>query len=437
MPLAGAEVALDVPASWEIVASLSPADAPSVADPRAALREALAAPMGRPPLARGSLVGKRVVLAVDDFSRPTPVHLFFDALLEHLLDAGAAPEDLLLLPASGVHRSMTRDEVERKVGRESLAGLRLASHDCQDPRGLVDLGQTSRGTPVLLSRHLVEADLVVCVGSIEPHLLLGFGGGLKMIVPGLAGAETIGRNHMQGVAPDRYNYVGVRESPMRLDLEEAARKLDADLLLVNAILDRELRICRFACGDPVAAHRAGVDLVESVAGRSVAEPVDVAVVASNPLGSDLRQGMKCIGNVAPAVREGGLVMALLECRDGVGDVTLPRAGLPHGMTRAALRLAGKDRILWLVDRVRGGVGIEERFLAHFSMQVARTRELLVYSPNLPPSIGRRLGVARQLSSAEALVGAGARYAPRHARVLVFPYGGATYPVMAGGVSSGR
>jgi hypothetical protein len=92
---------------------------------------------------------------------------------------------------------------------------------------------------------------------------------------------------------------------------------------------------------------------------------------------------------------------------------------------------GKDRVLWLVDTIKKGVGIEERFLAHFSMQVARTRELLVYSPNLPPNTGRRLAVFRQLDTIDAAIEAAARHAPRHARVHVFPFGGATYPVVRG------
>lgn len=427
VPFAGRELSLRLPSGWQVLSEVRPVAMAPLDDPKAALREALSAPIGRAPL--GSLEGKRVVVAVDDGSRPTPAHLYFDVVLDWLLAAGARREDLLLLPALGVHRPMTRAELEAKVGAGSLEGLEVASHDCKDPKALVSLGRTSRGTPVLLNRHLVEADLVVCVGAIEPHLLLGFGGGLKMLIPGLAGAETIAKNHMQGVSPERFNYVGERDSAMRLDLEEGAQKLRADLFVVNVVMNEALEPCRFVCGDPVAAHRAGVETVEAIAGRPVPAQADVAIVVSNPMNADLRQGMKCLGNVAPAVREGGVVVALLECRNGVGDVAVPERNLPHPVLRGLLRLAGKDRVLGLVDLMKRGAGIEERFLAHFSLQVARSLELLVHSPNLPLSLDRRLGVARLLESPEALVAAAAKAAPRRARVIVFPSGGATYPIL--------
>jgi nickel-dependent lactate racemase len=103
-----------------------------------------------------------------------------------------------------------------------MSRFRWRCHNAHDLHQLVQLGQTSRGTPVLLNRLLLEADLIVCLGALEPHLLLGFGGGLKMIIPGCAGAETVGRNHLQGVDAEHFDYVGVpgQESPMRLDLEE-------------------------------------------------------------------------------------------------------------------------------------------------------------------------------------------------------------------------
>jgi hypothetical protein len=385
-----------------------------------------------PAFGPGSLVGKKIAIAVDDVSRPTPVRRFFAGVVAHLEACGARREDLRVLLALGVHRPMTEREVEEKLGAGQFDGIPWFNHDARDPRRLARLGVTSRGTRVSLNRQLTEVDLVVCLGAIEPHLLLGFGGGLKMLVPGLAGQETIAQNHMQGVSPDHFNYVGEVESPMRLDLEEAAGLLGKPIFVVNVVLNERLEPCRFVCGAPVAAHREGARAVREIARCEVRERADVVIVASNPMNADLRQGMKSVGHVQASVKEGGLIVALLDCRFGVGDLKLPARTLPHEALRVLLRVLGKRRVLGFVDRAQKGAGVEERFLAHFSLQSARRNDILVWSPHLPPDIGKRLGVVAQYASPEALLAAARRRAPRDATVHVFPYGGGTYASLVSG-----
>jgi len=421
LPFEGREVELELPGGWELLGELRPNPMPGLGDPASALKEALAAPIGCEPLRPEDVKGRKIVLAVDDVTRPTPLHRFFGVVLEHLLGLGARREDMLVLPALGIHVKMTQEEMERKLGR--------VNHDCRAMEELVDLGRTSRGTEVVLNRHLREADLILCIGAVEPHALLGFGGGLKMILPGLAHERTIGQNHMQGVSPERYNYIGSVESPMRLDIEEAAGMLGRRIFIVNAVMNEKLEICRFVCGDPVKAQREGAATARSISGRSIEAPADVVILASNPLNADLRQGMKCIANLEPAVRPGGLILALLECARGIGDVAVPPKSLPHGMLRFILKTLGRKKILWFVDKVKKGAGVEERFLAHFSLQVVRQKRILILSSKLPPDTGKRIGLFRQFSDPGEMLKAAWSVAPDGARVLVFPYGGVTYPIL--------
>jgi len=425
----GRELSLEIPGGWEVMAEVRPRPAAGLQDLGAALRDALARPIGCAPLSGGDLSGKKIVLAVDDITRPTPLHRYFGDLVAWLIEGGAQKEHMLILNALGIHRPMTQAEVEGKLGKDAIAGVRWKNHDCKDMAGLTVLGKTSRGTDVILNRGLSEADLIICVGAIEPHPLLGFGGGCKMILPGLAHETTIAENHMQGVSPGMYNYIGVHESPMRLDIEEAAAMLGKRIFIVNAVMNDRLEACRFVCGDAVAAHREGVKAVEEMNGSRVGGKADVAITFSNPMNADLRQGMKSIANVEPCVKDGGTVVALLDCANGVGDVAVPPKSLPHGVLRALLKLLGRDRLLWFVDRVKKGAGVEERFLAHFSLQVARKIEIFIHSPNLPPDLGRRMGVFRQFGDPAAMIAAAAARAPKNARVLVFPHGGVTYPIV--------
>jgi nickel-dependent lactate racemase len=427
VPFEGKDVEVELPRRWSVVDRVQPSTQAGLEDLRAALIEALEHPFGCGAL-RG-LDGKKILIAVDDISRPTPTHRYFGALVEYLVDRGARRDDMLIVTALGIHRPMTQEELEGKLGREAIEGLSWVNHDARDSKKLVALGRTSRGTEVSLNEHLPGADLIVCVGAIEPHLLLGFGGGLKMIVPGLAAEQTIAQNHMQGVTADRFNYVGADISDMRLDLEEAAQKVGKPYFIVNAIMNERLEVCRFVCGDPIAAHREGIATVRGINARPIPRHADVAIVASSPMNADLRQGMKSIGNIEQSVRENGLVLAFLDCNNGIGDLTVPPKALPMRVMRVILRLLGRHRVLWFIDKVKRNAGVEERFLAHFSMQVVRKNEIYVYSKKLPPDTGKKLGIFRQFDDVDEMMAAAQRYAPRRAQVLVYPHGGVTYPIL--------
>ncbi len=421
------DITLELPESWELLGVLKPEEARGLENLREELFNAMKSPVGREPLTPEYLKNKKILIAVDDISRPTPVHLYFSEILSYLYRLGVKKSDISIIFALGIHREMRDDEIRNKLGIDNPAGIRILNHKAHIKDELVFLGKTSRGTEVALNRHIMESDLIICVGAIEPHLLLGFGGGLKMIIPGLAADFTIAQNHMQGVSAEKYNYIGEYESPMRLDLEEGAMMSKKDFFIINAIMNSKLEICRFMCGDPVKAHREGIKFAEKISCKQIREKADVIIVSSAPMNADLRQGMKCIGNCEQALKDNGLIIGFLECRNGIGDISVPKKSIPNYLLRKILRLIGSKRVMGFIDRVKKGAGIEERFLAHFSMQVVRKNQIFVYSENLPPDTGKRLGLFRQFNSVEDMIKAAGRYAPRNARVYIFPYGGATYP----------
>ncbi len=232
LPFEGRDTILRLPKDWTVISELSPNHAPKLEKISKALVDGLEGPIGCAPLGRGRLAGKKIVLVVDDISRPTPTHLFFRDLLNYLLQHGAAKDDMLIVTALGVHRDMTEDELGRKLGRENIKGIRWINHNWRDKDQQTELGITKRGTVVRLNSCLKDADLILCIGMIEPHPLLGFGGGLKMILPGLAHDETIRENHMQGVSAEKFNYIGSCESPMRLDLEEGVLMLNKEIFIM-------------------------------------------------------------------------------------------------------------------------------------------------------------------------------------------------------------
>ncbi len=428
LPWGKSELTLPLPDSWRVLGELVPTKS-EPAGP-GACREALMNPIHSERLASRKLQDKKIVLVVDDHSRPTPVASFLNEVLEELAAGGARKENIKVLIATGVHRPIRDEELEKKLGKDNMNRLSCFCHNAYDEDCLVTLGTTSRGTEVVLNKLLVGADLIICIGSIEPHLLLGFGGGLKTIIPGCAGAKTIGKNHLQGVDPDRFDAVGLKgdTSPMRLDLEEGAQMLRKEFFIINVAMSELAEPTKFFCGHPIKAHRMGEAFVERAASLEVPEPADVVLTNSYPMEFDLRQSVKCLGNTLYACKEGGVMMGCVKSEFGLGEMPLPKKTLPYSVMRTLLKLIGKKGVLPFVKKVKEGQPVEEIFIGHFGLQMLRRNHLAIYSDSslLPQDVGRKIGLARSFDTINEFVSWSRSRAPKRATVWVFPYGGSTY-----------
>lgn len=428
LPWGNTELCVPLPASWRVLGELVPKKS-TPAGP-GACRKALLNPIDSERLGVRNLQGKKILLVIDDHSRPTPVDSFLHEVLDELAEGGASQENIRALIATGVHRAIRPDELEKKLGKDNMTRLLCHCHDAYDKSGLATLGTTSRGTKVVLNRLLLESDLIVCIGSIEPHLLLGFGGGLKTIIPGCAGAETIGKNHLQGVDPDHFDAVGVKgdTSPMRLDLEEGAQMLGKEFFIINVAMNEMAQPTRFFCGHPIRAHRMGEIFVEQTACLEVPAPSDVVLTNSYPMEFDLRQSVKCLGNTLYACKPNGVMMACVKSEFGLGEMPLPRKTLPYSVMRTLLKIIGKKRVLPFVKKVKEGQPVEEIFIGHFGLQMLRRNHLALFSDSshLPEDIGGKMGLAKSFKRVDDLVEWTRSHAPSKATVWVFPYGGSTY-----------
>jgi nickel-dependent lactate racemase len=432
LPWGNGSLDVALPRRWTVLGELLPKRVPEPKNVIEACTDALAHPVGARPLSERDLSSSRVVVVTDDHSRPTPVAAFLPAVLDQLARAGARDDDIDILLANGVHRESRIDEVEKKLGPDVAARFRWRCHSIHRPEEISSVGTTSRGTPVHLNTLLCQADLIVCLGAIEPHLLAGFGGGLKLIVPGCAGAETIGHNHMQGVDPDNFDFVGadLDTLPMRLDLEEAARMLGKELFIVNVAMNERAKPTRFFCGDPIRAHRGGVDFVNDLVRLEVPQQSDVVLTNSFPMDGDLRQSAKCLGNSLYASKQDGVMLACAYCEHGLGEMPIPKKTLPYILLRLLVNVIGKQRVLPLVERIKAGEPIEEIFIGHFGLQMLRRNHLGLFSEILPADIGQKVGLARTFNDVQEMIRWSTRWAPQDATVWVFPFGGATYAALA-------
>jgi nickel-dependent lactate racemase len=427
---------LELPDSWNVLFP-QPAGAPPPvsSDELELVCAALAAPSGSTPLRARELAGRSILIIVDDNTRPTPVHRFMHLVLDELERGGADLGRALVMPALGIHTPMTEAEMAAKLGPKNLARpLRWRNHDATDRAAHQAFGTTSRGMPVELNRAVGEADLIVLLGLIEPHLWAGFGGGLKNLFPGLGSAEAIGRHHaIIAEPPYAFNRVGMapEANSFRLDLEEMAAITGKPIFCLNVVLNGAGAILAAFAGDPIEAHRRGVAFTEELAGRRLERPVDGIIVNSHPMDINFKQSMKGVGNSLPAVKPGGVVMGFLRARRGLDDIPLPEDARPLWLVKGILRLLGKARIMSFLERTTSGLNVEDKFLRYYSMQLIRGYELYFHVPTLDATAAQHLGFFRHFPEPQGVIDAGRKRLGGRATVAVFPEAGATFPLLPG------
>jgi nickel-dependent lactate racemase len=286
------------------------------ADPAGEARRALGEPIG----GFAWRTASSVAIAVNDKTRPVPHGHLLPPLLEQLAAAGVDDDAITFYVAVGAHAPMDPSEFPEILPPEVLGRYRVVSHDARSG-DLTTLGETSRGTPVTANRGYVESDLKIVVGTIEPHQFAGFSGGVKSAAIGLAGLETINRNHAWLADPDSRigTYSG---NPARQDIEEIGRMIGVDLAL-NVILNARREIVEVLAGEPVAVMEAGTPLVRSHCQVGVAEPYDVVVTSpgGHPKDIDVYQSQKAISSASGIVRPGGTIVLVAACPEGSGSAT--------------------------------------------------------------------------------------------------------------------
>lgn len=284
-------------------------------DPAAAVEQALAAALARGLLQRPG----RTAITISDATRPVPNQLLLPPLLAQLHARGICAEDVTIIVGTGNHRPAQPDEFPHLVGEDIARRYRVCSHVYDDPAQLARLGETTRGTPVVINRAFAEADTRIIVGMIDPHQFVGYTGGCKGAFIGLAGAETITANH--SMLSDPGARLGVRDgNPVRADIDELTDFLPIDLT-INVVLNTANEVVRVFAGDPHDVLAAAVPLVREVCETAVSCPMDIVIASPGgyPKDINLYQAQKALAHACELVRPGGSVILVAECREGAGD----------------------------------------------------------------------------------------------------------------------
>ncbi|MBE0522339.1 MAG: nickel-dependent lactate racemase [Candidatus Methanoperedenaceae archaeon] len=275
------------------------------------IERALSHPVNSRRLSEIAQPGNSAVIIASDTTRPTPTAELLPPLVSELTSGGV--DDITVVFGLGIHRKQTEDEKKSILG-ELYGRVRCIEHDIND---CVNIGTTSRGTPVEIFRHVVDADIIVCTGTIEFHYYAGYSGGAKSILPAVASKRSINKNHALMLDPDAS--AGYANSPVRQDIEEAGRMAGIDFIL-NVVLNDRKEIVSACAGHFIEAHRKGVDLLDRLL-KVQAEPADIVIVSPGGYPKDINifQSHKALEHVKNTVKPDGSVILVAECREGYGN----------------------------------------------------------------------------------------------------------------------
>lgn len=397
-------------ADRNIQAVLMPNSPAAAADPQRLLADAMANPIGSPRLAEIVKPGETVAIVTSDITRPMPSAVALPHVMAELARAGIPDSDIVIVFGLGIHRRHTEAEKRKLVGDDIFARVRCVD---SDPERVVHIGNTSaNGTPVDVFEEVARADRRVCLGNIEYHYFAGYSGGGKAIMPGVCTRDAIQANHSLMVQPG--SRAGVIEgNPVRADIDEAAGMAGVDFLL-NVVLDEKKNIVAAVAGEYIQAHRAGVKALDAMYKIPVDRPADVVLVSAGgfPKDINLYQAQKALDNAKNAVRDGGVIVLVASCAEGLGEDVFER-----WMTGAATSAA-------MIGDIQKNFELGGHKAAAIAMVLERAKVYLV--SDLAADFVQRIFLTPQ-PNVDAALQAALVEAGGEGRVIVMPFGGSTLP----------
>ena len=375
----------------------------------AEVERALAEPIGAPELGEVVKPGEKIAIVTSDITRPCPTWQIMPALLKRLYAAGVQKQDITLVFALGSHRHHTPEEMQHLAGDMAYNEIKCVD---SDPEDCINMGATKHGTPVDITRVVAEADKRICLANIEYHYFAGYSGGAKSIMPGVSNRTAIQVNHSMMVQPEAH--AGrLAGNPIREDIEEAAAICGIDYI-VNVVLDEHKQIIKAVAGDVTQAHRAGCAFLDTLYRKEIKQKADIVLVSQGGAPKDLNlyQTQKALDNAKHAVREGGVIILIGSCKEGLGEKTFQNW----------IEEANKPQDL--IDRVQADFKLGGHKAAAIAMVLANADVYLV--SEMPEELTKKCFLT-PFASAQAALDAAFAKLGADAKVLAMPYGGSTLP----------
>ncbi len=393
-----------------------------IADLEGAYEEAMADPIGSPPLAELVRAGDKVAIACPDFHRIWVQSRRWLPLVVRTLNwAGIRNRDITVIIANGTHGMPDHDGIKAIVGDDFPRDIRVVNHDARDESMLRYLGKTPAGTPVWVNRYAVEADHVVLTGGVVPHTFAGYGGGRKAVLPGMSGMKTILANHSRALSDEPGGGIhpmarpGVLAgNPVHEDMVATARML-GPRFIVNFALSEEGDFLGVFAGELEKAHEKGCAFVAEAFRVEIPAKGDIVVASRGGYPMDLTfyQAFQSNANARAALRQDGegVLIMVGECSDGLGSYAFQRW----------FDLGGADEI---EEELRRDFTVPGFVVYRAALLYRQAKKVMLVS-RLDPEVVSRIGIIPHTSIADAL-GEAMDTVPG-GKVLLLPHASQTIP----------
>ncbi|MCY3541674.1 MAG: nickel-dependent lactate racemase [Gammaproteobacteria bacterium] len=354
---------------------------PVLRNPARTINSALDSGVDSPSLRQLASQCRTACILVCDITRPVPNQELLPPIIETLLNSGIAHDNILLLVATGLHRPNEGEELQSIIGNDPiLNSIPVANHVARSDHSHVDLGYSSRQTPVKLDRRFVEAELKLVVGLVEPHFMAGFSGGRKVIVPGIAHEDTIRTLHSSKFLSDPNCAVcKVAENPLHAELLEIVEQLRqhscSSIYGVNVVIDANRQLVFMNFGEVETSHEEAMDFSRrmSIVALDRQFPIVLSTAAGFPLDQTFYQAIKGIVTPLDIVEPNGTLILAAECKEGLGSQ-------PFQQAQEKLCLNGTDAFLRALSE-KNQADIDEWSTQMLALARQRAR-IMLYSEGL-------------------------------------------------------
>ncbi|NOZ86441.1 MAG: nickel-dependent lactate racemase [Deltaproteobacteria bacterium] len=384
---------------------------PENSDPDRILEKSMSGPIGGLSLHEFLKDADRLLVLVNDATRPTPTARVLSLIADEI-----APKEPDFLVATGIHRHPTEEEYIQIFGKSNYARFKshIFSHDARDRDNMVYLGKSTNGTPMSVNKLGARADSILVISSVEPHYFAGYTGGRKSFLPGIAAYDTIEQNHKLALKPEART-LALKGNPVHEDMVDALAHVKSRAFAINTVLDKDHRIFATCSGEIHASLNAAAKKANEIFAVQIHEKADIVIsVVKFPGDIDLYQSQKGIDNAKHALKQGGIIILVSQCRDGIGEKAFARLLSSAGSPARALEEIEKEYKLGYHKAAK---------LA----EICLWAEIWAVTDIAPESLEQIY--IRPFDSLEQAIGAAIEKKGRDAKLLVLMDGGLTVPVL--------
>jgi len=418
------KIPFEIPSQWKLLTFAKFDEYPSQNDVRKLTKIVLKNPIHAKSLKNILSPSDKVAIIVEDLTRASPKKLILEILLEELKPFNIPTENISVIIALGTHRALTLEEMESTFGRELVGRYAFINHDCH-ATDLMPAGRLNTGRKVRINRKVHEATFKIGIGSIFPHPMNGFGGGGKILFPGVSDFDAIREHHLKYTFHEGTGLGKIEGNVFYEQVCAIAQSAKLDYV-INSVLDQKDRVVDMVAGDPVQAHLAGIEKSRRIILQKFAKKSDLTLITSFPYA----EGPQIVKPLAPAAmvtKEDGCIILAADCEGNLPDAFVESFERFHSKY-------GDNLLEGVLDHFENNRLIMEEGAIDFNMALAMTLaiqhrfKIILVSKDLSREDGEKMGFlyAENLKEAFDL---SATLCPPHPEIHIIPSGGVILPVL--------